>query len=413
MRIIRFTVIAHVVFFTTRSAVEAFHAPAPVVETLIGAVAGGVGAFAVYPIDYVKTQLQTEAGSEKYASGGADAFSTIVRDEGFATLYRGVGVQVLGVAPEKAIKLTVNDFARAVLLGSGVGGGLLPWCPPVVGEIVAGGVAGACQVVVTNPLEVVKITLQTRTDVRGENVLDEIGGLKGLYRGAGICAVRDVTFSAILFSLYSHAKEFVPHVLANAAAGHHDVGGGDALPWPVILCLSGMLASAPAAYLSTPFDVVKTRRSMIADEIRKTSIMTSGVVGPGYLETIGSTNFATDGNRSWSVPSSKLVASAAMAQSVLGSPVVATAPSSSVVGNDWTKDNHRRRPRPRSSSSSSTPFAGEKSSLEIASDMLSESGLQIFFSGGIERVLRSSPQFGVTLALFDVLKRAAEQHGFL
>ena len=36
----------------------------------------------------------------------------MVRHEGFTGLYRGLVPQLMGVAPEKAIKLTMNDFAR-------------------------------------------------------------------------------------------------------------------------------------------------------------------------------------------------------------------------------------------------------------------------------------------------------------
>lgn len=47
-------------------------------------------------------------------------------------LYRGLVPQLLGVAPEKAIKLTVNDFVRDKFMDKN--GNL-----PVYGEILAGG----------------------------------------------------------------------------------------------------------------------------------------------------------------------------------------------------------------------------------------------------------------------------------
>lgn len=43
---------------------------------------------------------------------GWDCFVKVLRNEGFRGLYRGLVPQLLGVAPEKAIKLTVNDFLR-------------------------------------------------------------------------------------------------------------------------------------------------------------------------------------------------------------------------------------------------------------------------------------------------------------
>lgn len=41
-----------------------------------------------------------------------DCFKKVIRHEGILGLYRGIVPQLLGVAPEKAIKLTVNDFVR-------------------------------------------------------------------------------------------------------------------------------------------------------------------------------------------------------------------------------------------------------------------------------------------------------------
>lgn len=41
-----------------------------------------------------------------------DCCKKVIRHEGFLGLYRGLVPQLLGVAPEKAIKLTVNDFIR-------------------------------------------------------------------------------------------------------------------------------------------------------------------------------------------------------------------------------------------------------------------------------------------------------------
>lgn len=50
---------------------------------------------------------------------------------------------------------------------------------------------------------------------------------------------------------------------------------------------------------------------------------------------------------------------------------------------------------------------------QVIQDLLDEGGIQIMFSGWFERVVRSAPQFGVTLAVFDVLNSIAIQHGWL
>lgn len=75
-----------------------------------------VGATAVYPIDLVKTRMQNQrtgsyVGEVAYRNS-IDCFKKVVRHEGVIGLYRGLVPQLIGVAPEKAIKLTVNDLVR-------------------------------------------------------------------------------------------------------------------------------------------------------------------------------------------------------------------------------------------------------------------------------------------------------------
>lgn len=72
-----------------------------------------IGATTVYPIDLVKTRLQNQrSGSyvgELMYKNSLDCFKKVVRYEGFFGLYRGLVPQLVGVAPEKAIKLTVSE----------------------------------------------------------------------------------------------------------------------------------------------------------------------------------------------------------------------------------------------------------------------------------------------------------------
>lgn len=102
----------------------------------LGSIAGAIGAFAVYPIDLVKTRMQNQrskahVGEVMYRSS-LDCFKKVVRHEGVLGLYKGLTVQLIGVAPEKAIKLTVNDLARDKFMQ--YTGHL-----PLYGEMIAGG----------------------------------------------------------------------------------------------------------------------------------------------------------------------------------------------------------------------------------------------------------------------------------
>lgn len=110
----------------------------------LGSLAGAFGAFMVYPIDLVKTRMQnqrsTGVGNVLYKNS-LDCAQKVIKNEGFRGLYSGVLPQLVGVAPEKAIKLTVNDLVRGKLTDKDTGNIKLP------AEILAGGMAGGCQVV--------------------------------------------------------------------------------------------------------------------------------------------------------------------------------------------------------------------------------------------------------------------------
>ena len=106
------------------------------------------------------------------------------------------------------------------------------------------------QVLVTNPLEIVKIRLQMQNPDAPDgdpgsaraSALDIVQdlGLSGLYKGALACILRDAPFSAIFFPTYAALKETLPDS-------------------PLSLLVAGFVAGCPAAYLVTPMDVVKTR----------------------------------------------------------------------------------------------------------------------------------------------------------
>ncbi len=119
----------------------------------LGAVAGGIGAAAVYPIDLGKTRLQNQvikAGETPMYKGTIDAMVKVFKSEGPIGLYRGLFPQLAGVAPEKAIKLTVNDMLRGWFAkGSDDGSISIPL------EILAGGGGGCAQVSPSNMVAVV------------------------------------------------------------------------------------------------------------------------------------------------------------------------------------------------------------------------------------------------------------------
>ncbi|WAR06150.1 CMC1-like protein [Mya arenaria] len=150
----------------------------------LGALAGATGATAVYPIDLVKTRIQNQrAGGmigELMYKNSFDCFKKVIRHEGLLGLYRGLAPQLVGVAPEKAIKLTMNDLMRDRLCNPD--GSISLWA-----EMLSGGIAGASQVMFTNPLEIVKIRLQVAGEIVGQSKVSAISVIREL--GAPAAAI--------------------------------------------------------------------------------------------------------------------------------------------------------------------------------------------------------------------------------
>ncbi|XP_077807052.1 mitochondrial glutamate carrier 2 isoform X5 [Macaca mulatta] len=193
-----------------------------------GGVAGLVGVTCVFPIDLAKTRLQNQHGKAMY-KGMIDCLMKTARAEGFFGMYRGAAVNLTLVTPEKAIKLAANDFFRQLLMEDGYGQRNLKM------EMLAGCGAGMCQVVVTSPMEMLKIQLQdagrlavhhqgsasapsaSRSYTTGSasthkrpsatliaRELLRTQGLAGLYKGLGATLLRDIPFSIIYFPLFAN-----------------------------------------------------------------------------------------------------------------------------------------------------------------------------------------------------------------
>jgi solute carrier family 25 aspartate/glutamate transporter 12/13 len=129
---------------------------------VLGSVAGAFGAFMVYPIDLVKTRMQNQRSGPRVGTllykNSMDCAIKVFRNEGIRGLYSGVLPQMVGVAPEKAIKLTVNDLVRGKLTDES---GKIWWGS----ELAAGGAAGGCQVVSLSFISLIYSTPAVRSNL--------------------------------------------------------------------------------------------------------------------------------------------------------------------------------------------------------------------------------------------------------
>lgn len=89
----------------------------------------------------LQNQRSTVVGEVLYRNAFDCIKKVYTNEGGVRAFYRGVLPQLVGVAPEKAIKLTVNELVRKKATDPETGR------IPLLMEIVAGGSAGGCQVV--------------------------------------------------------------------------------------------------------------------------------------------------------------------------------------------------------------------------------------------------------------------------
>jgi len=231
-----------------------------------GSVAGIVGVTCVFPLDLVKTRLQNQRsdGPVKMYNSMFDCGIKTFRNEGFLGMYRGSGVNLLLITPEKAIKLVGNDFFRHRLRDKQTGK------LPLGREVLSGACAGGCQIIVTTPMELLKIQLQDAGRAQATMAAEGAGGaaakkvtatsitikllkekgIVGLYKGSTATLLRDVSFSAVYFPLFAHL---------NALGKRRD---GETAVFYVSF-FAGMTAAATSSFLVTPFDVVKTRLQIL------------------------------------------------------------------------------------------------------------------------------------------------------
>jgi solute carrier family 25 aspartate/glutamate transporter 12/13 len=217
-------------------------------KLVAGAIAGIIGTICTFPLDLVKTRLQNQkpgpTGVMPY-KGMVDCFTQTAKADGFRGLYRGMPAVLVGITPEKAIKLGMNDF-MCDYFRNRLGVTDLPLS--YLG--LSGGIAGMCQVVATNPMEIVKIRMQVQGTAPGiarqsiGEVVRELGFF-GLYTGLRATLMRDVPFSVIYFATYGFVKQKLTD------------DTGYISNWKVFL--TAFIAGTCASSSSTPADVIKTR----------------------------------------------------------------------------------------------------------------------------------------------------------
>ena len=237
-----------------------------------GAVAGTTEHTAMFPLDTIKTRMQTAATRANDVSSSSffrhatastrAAAAAVIETEGVRGLYRGVAAVGIGAGPAHAVYFATYEHMKRALGGAQKG----------EHNPFAHALAGACATVigdaVQTPVDTVKQRLQMAHSpyagvwdcVRG-TVREQ--GFGALYRSYPTTLAMNVPFTAIHFTAYESAKIALGkhEWFAKNVSDDSESGSSSEMDEETFAAqfAAGGLAGGLAAAATNPLDVVKTR----------------------------------------------------------------------------------------------------------------------------------------------------------
>lgn len=210
--------------------------PSYTVCLLSGAAAGTAVDVSLFPLDTLKTRLQSDHGFWKAG--------------GFRRIYSGIGPAAVGSAPNAALFFVTYEWMKATLpkqLGKANHSLDLSNDPRIHMAAASMGEVAACLIRV--PVEIVKQRRQadhtkTAVSIVRQTLLKE--GPTGFYRGYLTTVLREIPFSLIQFPLWEALKRSWSRKQNKSVD-------------PIQSAACGALAGGVSAGLTCPLDVAKTR----------------------------------------------------------------------------------------------------------------------------------------------------------
>ncbi|KAL5606885.1 hypothetical protein BROUX41_003262 [Berkeleyomyces rouxiae] len=220
-----------------------------------GAVAGTTVDLSLFPLDTLKTRLQSADGF--FASGG------------FRGVYRGIGSAVVGSAPGAALFFCTYETVKTTLAAR-LRLSANPAVDAAATHMLAASLGEVAACAVRVPTEVVKQRAQAGQHggssraalaaILAQGSLPRVWA--ALYRGWGITVMREVPFTVIQFPLWEALKRMGR--TRRTAAGTDKNGKATDVP-ALESAAYGSFSGGVAAAATTPLDVLKTR-VMLAKE---------------------------------------------------------------------------------------------------------------------------------------------------
>eukprot|EP00096_Caligus_rogercresseyi_P013530 TRINITY_DN6168_c0_g1_i1.p1 TRINITY_DN6168_c0_g1~~TRINITY_DN6168_c0_g1_i1.p1 ORF type:complete len:398 (+),score=96.46 TRINITY_DN6168_c0_g1_i1:136-1194(+) len=210
---------------------------------MAGAAAGISEHCAMYPIDSVKTQMQSLDCDKGFRRGILSSLSGMVREEGLIRPFRGFSAMALGSGPAHALYFSSYEQIKTVL-GSSNSIGL----PSVWIQGIAGVGATICHDSLMSPAEVVKQRMQMCCSKFSSASV----AIRSIYHNEGLRAFYRSFLTSLSMNIPYQVSHFWTYELFTSLL---NPGG---LYNPGVHFVAGALAGAVASTVTMPLDVCKT-----------------------------------------------------------------------------------------------------------------------------------------------------------
>ncbi|EEF48996.1 mitochondrial carrier protein MTM1 [Ricinus communis] len=219
--------------------------------------------------------------------GTLDVFYKIIRQEGFARLWRGTNAGLALAVPTVGIYLPCYDVFRNLMeeFTSQKVPGATPYVPLLAGALARSLACATCYPIELartrmqafkavqsgmKPPGVLKTLLEVLSHVRGtDNIQHNLRGYRALWTGMGAQLARDVPFSAICWSTLEPIRRRLLGLLGEESSAASILGANFS---------AGFVAGSLAAAATCPLDVAKTRRQIEKDPVRALRMTTRQVL---------------------------------------------------------------------------------------------------------------------------------------
>lgn len=211
-----------------------------------GSIAGTVEHMAMFPVDTIKTQMQALGTCPLRSASIRTALGGILKSEGLAGLYRGIGAMGLGAGPAHAVYFSIYESCKKRFSGGNPNNS--------AAHAISGVFATVASDAVFTPMDTVKQRLQlSESPYKGvldcvKRVLKE-EGFKAFYASYKTTVLMNAPYTAVHFATYEAAKLGLLGVSPENASDER----------LIVHATAGAAAGASAALVTTPLDVVKTQ----------------------------------------------------------------------------------------------------------------------------------------------------------